>query len=261
MTPLPMTPFELPVTLEKALSTLPLDRLEGAVALPLIAALLGTLMGHTRPLGVRGHSHLQHLTAGILFSVVAVEILPEVIHRQTPVQLTLGFAAGVAVMLLMARLSHDVGHQDGRRAWPLTLMLGTAIDLLLDGLILSLTYDAVVTAGRTLSLALAVELLTVSLTLAGTLRRRRIGWLPSFLAAGMIQSCLALGAFGGAFLLPLLPDPSRDVILSFGLAALLFLVTEELLVEPHRETDAPLSTVFFFLGFLVFLLIGQQHAQ
>ena len=255
-----MTLFERPWTLETVLTTLPLDRLEGAVGLPLLMALLGTLIGHLRPLGVRGHSHLQHLTAGILFSVVAVEILPEVIHRQTPLQLSLGFAAGVSVMLLLARLSHPPSLRDGRGVWPLTLMMGTAIDLLLDGLILSFTYETVVTAGRTLSLALAVELLTVSLTLAATLKRRRIGFLPSLLAAALIQGCLALGAFGGVWMLPRLPDPSRDLILSFGLAALLFLVTEELLVEPHRETDAPLSTVFFFAGFLVFLLIGQQHA-
>jgi ZIP family zinc transporter len=43
------------------------------------------------------------------------------------------------------------------------------------------------------------------------------------------------GSVVGMTVLPLLPDTAIDLILSFGLAALLFLVTEELLVEAHRK--------------------------
>jgi ZIP family zinc transporter len=50
-----------------------------------------------------------------------------------------------------------------------------------------------------------------------------------------------------------------DLILSFGLAALLFLVTEELLVEAHKEPETPISTALFFIGFLAFLLLGMAH--
>ena len=46
-----------------------------------------------------------------------------------------------------------------------------------------------------------------------------------------------------------------DVVLS--LAALLFLVTEELLTEAHEETETPLLTLSFFVGFLLFLLLGM----
>jgi ZIP family zinc transporter len=46
-------------------------------------------------------------------------------------------------------------------------------------------------------------------------------------------------------------------VLSFGLAALLFLVTEELLIEAHEETETPLLTLSFFVGFLLFLLLGM----
>lgn len=233
--------------------------LAATVALPLLAALIGTLIGQWRPLGLKGHSHLQHLTAGILFSVVAVEILPEVIHRQTPFHLTLGFAAGVALMMSLAALSHRFQNEGGRADWPLTLMAGTAIDLFLDGVILVLTSEAVSTAGQTLSLALTIEMLTVSLSLSGTFKRRRLPRGTAFVASSGVLSTLGFGAVAGHWILPALPPESRDLVLSFGLAALLFLVTEELLVEPHREVDAPLSTLFFFSGFLAFLLLGQQH--
>jgi ZIP family zinc transporter len=72
-------------------------------------------------------------------------------------------------------------------------------------------------------------------------------------------SMIILGGVIGVTVLPLLPDNAIDLILSFGLAALLFLVTEELLVEAHREVDTHVSTVLFFAGFLAFLLLGQNH--
>ncbi len=45
--------------------------------------------------------------------------------------------------------------------------------------------------------------------------------------------------------------------LSFGLMALLYLVTEELLVEAHEKPDTPLISSMFFIGFLGLLLIEE----
>ena len=45
--------------------------------------------------------------------------------------------------------------------------------------------------------------------------------------------------------------------LSFGLMALLYLVTEELLFEAHEKPDSPLISAMFFVGFLVLLLIEE----
>ncbi len=44
-------------------------------------------------------------------------------------------------------------------------------------------------------------------------------------------------------------------ILGFGVAALLYLVTEELLAEAHEVEDTPFVTAMFFLGFLLPLLL------
>ena len=45
--------------------------------------------------------------------------------------------------------------------------------------------------------------------------------------------------------------------LSFGLMALLYLVTEELLVEAHEKPDTPRISAMFFIGFLGLLLIEE----
>lgn len=62
----------------------------------------------------------------------------------------------------------------------------------------------------------------------------------------------------------LLSGASHDLIaaaLAFSAAALLYLVTEELLIEAHEVEEKPVSTLVLFAGFLVFWsiqLIGTR---
>ena len=52
-------------------------------------------------------------------------------------------------------------------------------------------------------------------------------------------------------------DYWMELVLSFGLSALLYLVTEELLVEAHSEEDKPIYTEAFFTWFPYFLDFGN----
>ena len=61
-------------------------------------------------------------------------------------------------------------------------------------------------------------------------------------------------AFGNAIVG--ISGPLTVGILRFGVAALLYLVTEGLLTEAHKVEDTPLVTAMFFLGFLLPLLLG-----
>ena len=70
--------------------------------------------------------------------------------------------------------------------------------------------------------------------------------LTALLLAGAVAGTLAAGALSGGALAGLL---------AFGVAALLYLVTEELLVEAHETEDTPLATATFFAGFLALLLL------
>jgi ZIP family zinc transporter len=54
-----------------------------------------------------------------------------------------------------------------------------------------------------------------------------------------------------------MPAPVQGGFLAFGLIALLYLVTEELLVEAHESEDRPWVTAMFFVGFLLLLLLDE----
>ena len=55
-----------------------------------------------------------------------------------------------------------------------------------------------------------------------------------------------------------LSAPVVTGFLAFGLVALLYLVTEELLVEAHETPDRPWVAAMFFVGFLLLLLLEEM---
>lgn len=66
-----------------------------------------------------------------------------------------------------------------------------------------------------------------------------------------------VGVASGAAILSTVPPALQVGVLSFGVAALLYLVTEELFVEAHEVADTTFAVAMFFVGFLLFLVIGQ----
>ena len=243
-------------------STSPLLQVMAYAAVPIVAAVVGAAIAAYRRPGSTMRSHIQHLAAGVVFSVVAVEILPDVVHRQSPWLLVLGFSLGVAAMLALEHFAGSA-EQEGESAGSArhtALFASVGIDVFLDGLLIAIGFGAGGSAGVLLTVALAVELLSMGLALSATLGAAGMKAARIVAVSAGVFSLLALGAIAGAWLMPLLPGAALDVILAFGLAALLFLVTEQLLVEAHKEEETPLSTVLFFVGFLAFLLLGMEAA-
>ena len=66
---------------------------------------------------------------------------------------------------------------------------------------------------------------------------------------------LLFGAGIGAYFLAGVDGVILDAVLSFNVAALLYLVTEELLFEAHEVDETPLLTSMFVVGFLALLLL------
>lgn len=202
-------------------------------------------------------SALMHFAAGVVFAVVAVEFLPDLIHEHSVAATVVGFTLGTVAMLGM-RIWNDksagkipLKSETASRS----LIFATAVDITVDGLMLGIGFAAGAKQGVLLTIALAFELITLGLAVALELKRGRIargriitsviGLSLLFLLTAMIGS-VTLSQLSGVFLAGLI---------AFGAAALLFLVTEELLTEAHEVAESPWLTSAFFIGFLaVFLL-------
>ena len=229
------------------------------VLIPAAATVLGGVVAAFRPPGRRLQSVVQHVAAGVVFAAVAGELLPELMHEAAPIPTVLGFALGVGLMLGVKRLTEG-GPAEGTAAEPEAentrgLVTTVAVDVAIDGLLVGVGFAAGAKAGLVLTIALSLEVLFLALATAAALagagasRGRVIGTtlgLAVLLVVGAVAGGLAAGALSGGLLAGLL---------AFGVAALLYLVTEELLVEAHETEDTPLATATFFAGFLALLLL------
>ena len=229
---------------------------------PVVAAIVGALIATTRPPGQKARSAIQHFAAGVVFSVVAVELLPDIVRshaRNAAFDVVIGFALGVLTMLALRAMTEkmEATVPAGRARLPMAFLVAIAMDLLIDGLLIGIGFTAGVKEGRLLTLALTVELLSLGLAVAVTLANAGAKRTRIIATTAALAMTLLVGAVGGALLLAGLPPAALEIVFSFGLAALLFLVTEELLTEAHEVPETPWITSAFFVGFLMFLILGM----
>ncbi len=124
-----------------------------------------------------------------------------------------------------------------------------ALDLVIDGLVLGVSFAGGVRHGLNLLVALAVEIFFLGLAEGAglLLLLKRYGRVP--LAALACGALLPFGALIGGPV-HLLPPFWLAMAYAFALIALLYLVTEELLVEAHHKPDSPMITRLFLVGFI-----------
>ncbi len=225
---------------------------------PVAAAILGAIYAAFRPPSPTARSYIQHLAGGVVFSVVAVELLPDITRQHTAYfEVTVGFLFGVGIMVGLRTLSHNLEKKNGAHGRPTGLLIGVAVDVMLDGFLIGVAFAAGANQGRLITLALTLEMLSLGLAVSSALGKSEPNRRKVILTNVLLFPLILVGAALGSFFISRIPPSIMEEVLSFGLAALLYLVTEELLVEAHKEPESPLATATFFVGFLVFLLLGM----
>ncbi len=117
---------------------------------------------------------------------------------------------------------------------PLPMLVATGLDVLIDGFLIGIGLRTGQKEGLLLTIALATEFLSLGLAITlESLGRQISRWKTLGLVLG-VCALVVIGAVGGTSILAYV-----QVFLSAGLAALLFLVTEELLVEAHEVRKLP----------------------
>ena len=223
--------------------------------LAVVAAMIGGVIAVYRAPGPQMESNIQHFAAGVVTAAVAAELLPD-IHEQTPAVVVAGFAIGVAAMLGVHELSKRIEKRGigGQYAGAAGLLITVGIDMVIDGVLIGVAFVAEPDTGVVIAIALAIEVLFLGVAgvvaLPTAMRTARKLAVPAafglLLTTGVTVGVLALGGVTGT---PI------TIVLAFGAAALLYLVTEELLVKAQKVPETPVSTTLFFVGFLsIFLL-------
>ena len=129
--------------------------------IPVAAIVVGGCAAVVRPHGRALASAFDHFAAGVVFSAVAVELLPKLHEVDRLVPMTLGFVAGVLVMMASKRWFAAAG-----------ALVPTAVDLFIDGLLIAIGLAAGKFGGMVLLAGLTVEALSLGLSSTPALVRR-----------------------------------------------------------------------------------------
>lgn len=228
----------------------------GYALIPALAVISGGVIAVFWKPSATVRSLVQHFAAGLVFAAVSTEILPDIMHQHDAAATVVGFAVGVALMLAVKYFAEG-GEENAEteNELPTSLLVTLGIDLLIDGLLIGIAFTASSKQGFLLTFALAFEVFflglsaSVALSKAGKSRTVMVG------AAVGLALLLLGGVVVGNYFLSGLTGFAFDTMLAFGAAALLYLVTEELLVEAHEAKETPVTTAMFFVGFVVLLLV------
>jgi ZIP family zinc transporter len=237
----------------------PLSGVMAFASFPAVAVLLGAAATFIRTPSAAVRSGVQHLAAGVIFCVLATELLPDLVHRRMPWVTVVGFSIGVAVMLALKWAGEREGEGGAVTGDTDTrgLMTAMAIDVALDGMLIGLSFAAGQRQGMLLTTALVLELFFLGVSCATTLGKLGRTRGRIMVACAGLGAALLAGATAGAVVLNHVKPAIVDAMLAFGVAALLYLVTEELLTEAHEEPETPVQTAMFFLGFIVLFTLDM----
>jgi zinc transporter, ZIP family len=223
------------------------------MAIPALVALGGGVLASVWKPDHQTRSLIQHFAAGVVLSALAVELLPDIEREHAPgLILAASFALGSLFMyslkLWTTRLEHRASMESGVAGLNVGMLLATFIDVVIDGFIIGAGFAAGGETGTILAVGLSVELLFLGLALTSDAIS---GWRVIVVSGALGLAVLLAALVGNA----LLTGASHVVIggaLAFSAAALLYLVTEELLIEAHVVEERPISTLVLFGGFLAF---------
>lgn len=237
----------------------PLQQILSLTLIPVAATILGGVAASFRTPGERLRSFVQHFAAGVVFAAVAGELLPEITRGHQPFGVVIGFTLGVVVMLVIRQFAERLERPNevgGRaRSGNVGLVTVVGIDVLIDGLLIGVGFAAGARVGTLLVVALTLELLFLGVSVASSLGQSGTPRGRTVLTVTGLSLLVILGALLGGTLLQGLTGLPLEIVLSFGAAALLFLVTEELLTEAHEVKETPLITAAFFAGFVALYLL------
>jgi ZIP family zinc transporter len=231
----------------------PIARTLVACALPVAAAIGGAAWAARRPPAAAVRSAIQHFAAGLVFAIAASELIPDLKEEHRTAAVIGGFTLGVALMLAIQVGAKRLG-SGSSSATPVLVVTG--IDFAVDGLLLGIAFADGGTVGLLLAFALTVELLGLGVAVALSLIDSGHSRAETVATTSALSIIVVFGGLLGASALSGLGGSALSFVLAFATAALLYLVTEELLTEAHETEDTPLLTATFFAGFLLVLILS-----
>jgi zinc transporter, ZIP family len=243
--------------------------------IPLTAIVAGGALGLFWEPSALVKSAIQRFAAGVVMAAVGLELFPRILEEERPLIVIASFAAGAIFVLAMrwmisraegikiglfteeSFLDANKVQEDGRVKSPKTLTAAVAVDVFVDGILIGLGFAIGEEVGILLAIGLGIEHAFLGLSSGNALDDAGVTRKKAFTILGALGAAVAIGGALGLLVLGELSQHYIRGMFAFGAAALLYLITEELLAEAQAEGTSLGAIAAFFLGFLVFYALDR----
>jgi len=234
-------------------------------------------------------SMLGHFAGGVVLSACANELLPMLSGDDVSIgALSGGFMGGMLLMMFIRKMFPDDDDDDdddaakepdfkalpadGDGAVPWGTVVPMFIDFVMDGILIGLSFAAAAgsssdedgdssgsSAGLIMVISLSVEKITLGSGTTFAMKKAGCSSKMALFVVGLLAASMYVGGFFGVTVVAALKGSQIFFsAIAFGVAALLWLVIEELLAESHETKDTTLTPVFFFGGFLIPMVLDKM---
>lgn len=231
-------------------------RVMGLAMLPVAGNFAGALIAEVSPGSDRWRNRALHAAVGVVFAVVAVEIMPEALRALEGWEIAVAFLAGGLLYLAVKSITER--RSDGAeqsRMW--LIYIAVATDLFGDGLLIGAGTSVAASLGLVLALGQVLadvpEGAASSLTFKanGIRRRNRLLLSASFAIPALMAAALSYATLrnqsDGAQLAALVATAGLFSVAMF----------EDMIIESHDAAeDTRASTVALLAGFALFVIVS-----
>lgn len=231
---------------------------------PVAGIVLGAILGiYIRP-NAKFVSGLRALAAGIVLAAVSTELIPKVADTETKydrIAVVIGILAGLSLMITI-RTIFDKRQQitksvtSGKMPWE--LIISIAIDFFIDALLIGMALSTSNSnVGMVLAIALGFEISLLTLTTSSQMIYSGISKTKIMGVVAILAAAFVAGGLTGYFAASKLKGTSAYYgMMAFGVAALIWLIVEDLLVGINKVLDSRISASLIFAGFMAIIVSG-----
>ncbi len=260
------------------------------IAIPVLAVIIGAIIGFREKISANTLSDFQHLVVGIVIAAVGSELIPELSEVETrneQIGIIIGFAAGAVVMVLtrymLEKNRQEVtakaqelremrlsGTSVPEQETPWGLYISSMIDIFVDGILIGIGFGSItgqpvaskkdLVLGIVLAIGLGIDGFFIAFSTNATMvefgaPKWAIYLAPLFYALGTL-----FGTFGGITVVANLQKSSPAAyqgIIAFGVAALIWVVVSLLIrSHPYGITESWVKPVMVFVGFIGIVIVN-----
>ena len=238
-------------------------------AIGLIAGAVGTGGGGfisyclLRKPGATMLSTVLGFSAGVMLSVVFMDLLPEAIEIGGYWYAIAGLLAGIGVLLLLDLLFphyHHCSEEEGRfrfRKVGILLGIGIALHNIPEGLAIGAGYASSATLGAGITLVMTLQNIPEGMAMATAMCIGGFGGRRVVLLATLAGIPMGIGALLGAAVGSISPH-MLSLSLSFAGGAMLYITCDEMVPDAHEFSKGHSAALGIILGVLVGILLGAR---